>query len=287
MIIDELFDDLSKQMAEIQVFQHTIATITKKELKAIDDYYLAKQRGEPCSSIRQGMNMIFYDLVDNSIHYYAQITRDIDDQFNTLYLQKNKHYQWLLVEAYELFESFLINIYAAVGNIDKNIWLMSDYGSITLNEVNNKSYDWYLSRVKEKKGKPQSILNQFRNAFPDIAKVERDNTSGTNLRLLITLTESIRHIIVHKSGIVEDKDKFIKTVLEKSDLLQDTINKQKYLDVINLFFATGKYCNNITLLEIQRKEHLPLESYFDRLDFLTSKLMAYSYFIVECIKKSA
>ena len=98
----------------------------------------------------------------------------INENLEALKFHQNQQYQWLLTEVYENFEDYLDLLYAHIGYIDNNFWPLNDFGAISFDEIENKDIEWFISRVKEKKGRPQSIIKQIRKKIPAMLHYENN-----------------------------------------------------------------------------------------------------------------
>jgi hypothetical protein len=286
MNIDEIYEMLSEKLVNTQLYQRAIKSTVEKELKQLSDYY-ERQKENPNRVVYKEGHLFYYqDLVSGEIQYYAQLQRSVKEVYSSVILHKNKQYEWLLVEAYEAFESFLEDSYAYLGFINTNAWPLSDFGNLQLNEISGKTIEWYKERVRMKKDKPKTILVQFRKIFPGLVEKEISNFYNVNMRLAVTTIELLRHIIVHKSGIVDNKKEFNRRILEKAELLQDKNQIDKYNRFINSFFASGEFENHISLLEIPAEKDVVVNfMYIDRFDVLVNYLMSYSGYIKKLIKQ--
>src|SRR5690606_34690831 len=100
-------------------------------------------------------------------------------------------HHWLLVEAYEAFESFLMNAFAYCGLMNNGLWEPSrnwnKHGS-------KKLKDYRVGR------KPYHQLDAIRKNSEYFRKYETTNLIGKNFKTLFSFIEKIRHISVHEQG---------------------------------------------------------------------------------------
>ncbi len=163
---------------------------------------------------------------------------------------------------------------------------MENSGLSSLNELSQKTFKWFEEQASNKKDAPSSIINKFRNAYDGVKTIETNNALGVNLYLAITLVEFLRHIIVHKSGIVRDRDKFKERILKKCGLFNSGNPSQENMVTIDRCFGTGEYKNTITLLEIPMNLEIPFDIHINVFDVLSGYLMAYIHNIYDCIELS-
>ena len=287
MSIEQIWQVYCERMAEIELFHRATKNIAKKELIKLNEYANnLKSNPELQEHSKSLHNMSFYDLKTGDNIFYGFKELSVGDRYLHVLLHKNKQYQWLLAEAYEEFEDFIENIYAFYGSINNSFWPLKDYGSISLSELNEKNYDWYLEQARKKKDTPKSILNRFRKQFPELTKVEVNNKLDTNLSLVITLVEKLRHIIVHKGGSVDNKNEFIKLVTQESGLYNNGNINPQHIELINQFFGENEYENLITVLEVRVQPEIPLDIYVSLFGKLTNYLMAYAFFLCKQIQGS-
>lgn len=277
MQLAEILDKLSQKLADITIYQRAAQDLAQKELT-----YLSEQK-----DIRANQdNVDSYILSTHVMHFrnartgvskkYSYRDLSIKDRAQQVFTHKNKQYSWLLAEAYEEFEDFLEAIYAYVGFNNNDFWLMSDFGNIKISDIKNKEYDWFLTQSRKKKDIPQSILNQLRDLYPELKNTEKQNKLNVDLRVCIDLISFLRHIIVHKSGIVDDREEFIKIVLQKSGVYNNGKHHPGYQEFIERFFGDDEYKNHILLLELNLAPDIGLVLYQDRLGELIGYLMSYA-----------
>lgn len=287
MDLIKIYDAYSNKMTQIYLYQRAMKEIAKKELEKISEYEKAlEERPELKDYSHSYHKMVFRRATDGNFIFFGRKILSIDDRRLSVVLHKNKQYQWLLSESYEEFEDCLEKLYAFAGYVDNNFWPLKDFGNISLNELADRPFEWFEERASNKKDAPSSIINKFRNTYDCIKNVETDNALGINLFLAITLVEFLRHIIVHRGGVVHDKDKFKERVLKKCGLFNSGRPAEAHTTFIDQFFGTGEYENTIVLLEIKTYPEIPLDTHINVFDVLSGYLMAYIHIIYECLEQS-
>ena len=281
MNIKSIFDSFAASISELYSLQSAIRSNADSELKK-----LTEQKQEQANALESlpglkerpwlSQTMYFYSAYDNFPRPFGYKSRKIDEMSDSVLIHKNKQYQWLLAEAYEYFEDFLEEAYAYAGLIDKNIWPLEDFGNATLNELDVKSYEWFLLKARKIKNQSSHITNQFRNKFPNINSIENSNKLKVNLKLALILVEQLRHIIVHKGGVVGNKDDFVKNIIKKSGLYHNGKFNVDCSNLINQYFEIEKYSNTVVLLEINIPEDIPINIHIDRLQAIVNYLIAYA-----------
>jgi len=287
MEINDIFNNFKSNISKIQLFQRAIKANTEKEIKELNEFAInMKKQPKEIQEIGKSLhNLSFKSAIDGNHIFYDFKKISIEENYQSVIFYKNKQYMWLLAEAYEEFEKFIEKVYAFIGFKNNNLWPLVDYGKITLPELNQKDYVWFLERAKNKQGTPQSILSYYRNNLSEIAKVESKNALKINLKLAIILIENLRHIIVHNHGIVENKDDFINNTLKKAGLDNNKKPKQEYIDFIHAFFATDKYDKHIFLLERETNPEIPIDTHINIYEMLIGYLLSYSQILVDNIEK--
>jgi len=284
MKLEDIWNSFTDRMAEIELYHRAAKNTAKKELQLINEQaeYLNEHPDfKDCSSSLH--NMTFYEARDGMTRIYNFKERTIEDRHLDVILHKNKQYQWLLAEAYEEFEDFIEKLYAYYGKHNSSFWPLKDFGNITLTELPDKTYDWYLEQAKKKKGTPQRIINRFRKYFNNLGEIEINNKFDINLSLTISLIEKLRHIIVHKGGKVSSVDSFIKITAESCGLYSNGNISEQNKGFIKNFFGSGKHSNLIALLEIRILPHMPIDIHVSRFQQLTGYLLAYSFLLVSFV----
>jgi hypothetical protein len=289
MEIIEIFKKYTDEVSQIYLHQRAVKATAKNEFERLiqqEKAYekICEENPELKGISLSAHNLSFRIAKDNSPYSFEYKESSLKDEKTAVVLSKNKQYQWLLAEAYEAFKDFIEYAYAYAGYTDKNFWPLSDFGNISLSELEEKDFKWFVFRAKEKRGKPQSILNHFRKKLPLLQQIETNNKLNTNLKLAIALIEQLRHHIVHTSGVVSNKEQFIKNVLEKSGLYNNGKFDVQHKEFIENFFGPDNYKNTIALLEISTNPEIPLNTYIDIFECLSGYLMAYAHLVAECLK---
>jgi hypothetical protein len=285
MELNQIWSTYSDRMSEIELLHRSTKELANRELKKLNEYANSIKDNDQLKELSYSHhNMTFNEARTGDTRFYDQTKLSLEERYLHIILHKNKQYQWLLAEAYEEFEDYLENIYAYYGYVSNTFWPLKDYGNITLSELSSKDFSWHHKQAKNKKDAPKSILNKFRNQFPVLVTIERNNALSTNLALAITLVEKLRHIIVHKGGKVDSKEEFIKLVAQESGVFNNGSISQENTDFINLFFGENEYENLITILEVRVQPEIPLDIHVSLFSKLTNYLMAYAFLIFEILQ---
>jgi hypothetical protein len=276
--INKVVDEFFHAMAIIQHKQRTIKKSTKREIEHLDKNKTYE------GTDNYDVNLFTYNCpYENLRKPFKTIKTTLREYMREAYLHKNKQYQWLLAEAYELFEDYLEKLYALSGRHDNSFWQARHFGNISISDISACDYNWFMERVDKIQGKPQSILKQIKLKVPEIKIVEGKHREEIRLFFTVILIEKLRHIIVHNRGIVKDKEKFIDLILRESkynESSEEVVNKAKAL--INMFFGVNEYSNHIFLSEIPIE--FPLSCHINRHEILINELAGYYKLIADCLK---
>jgi hypothetical protein len=290
MGLSEIRDYYYSKMTQIYLYQSAMKELTSNEFNNLNKYNdsisLKPEMEEHSHSFH---NMAFKSAQGKRI-FFGSKQLSIKDRQLAVILHKNKQYQWLLSEAYEEFEDCIERFYAYLGHADNNFWPLKDFGNISLNELQQKPFEWFLVQASKKKDAPSSIISKFRDTYKNIEKQEKNNALEINLYLAITLIEMLRHVIVHKGGDVDNKSKFNESVLSKCGLYNQGSPVQEHVDFINQFFSSGDFKNTILLLEFPIDPYglkeFGLQTYIDVFEVFSGYLMAYIDILFETISDS-
>ena len=281
MEIEEIFARYTNAVSQVYLYQSAVKTNAKKELEQLVMYEksleeIPELNGVPLSA----HNMFFLSAENGKAHFFAYKESSIEDKKKAVVLHKNKQYQWLLAEVYELFEDFIEEAYALARHKDKNFRNrnLTGNGNISISDMPSKNVEGHLARTEAKREKPHAILNHFRSKLPRISRTEKSNHFDVNLRIAITLVEQLRHIIVHKRGVVSNKEKFIADVFRKLGLSEKGKAARRDREFIESFFGQGEYADTIFLLEIPTNPEIPFEVHIDIFEGLSRYLLAYAHF---------
>lgn len=283
MEIAHIFKNYTDQVSQIYLYKSAVKSNARIEFERLIQYEESFENAESGDVVMSMHNLFFRTAKGKTPYFFDHKKSSLEDKKIAVLLHKNKQYHWLLAEAYEAFEDFIEEAYAFAGYKDKNFWPLSDFGNISLAELDGKDFEWFVTRAKEKRDIPQSILNHFRNKFPSLQQIEANNNFGINLRLAIVLIEHMRHVIVHRKGVVLDKERFVENVLKKSGLYNNGKFDIQHKEFIETFFGSDNFQNTISLLEIRTNPEIPLDTHIDIFEVLGSYLMAYALLIAECL----
>ena len=132
MEIEGIFNSYSNTMAQIYLSQRSVQNSAKKEFSEIVSYETSLNVNPELKDISSSLhNMTFRTAQNGAPYFFSHQKISIDDKKKAIVFHKNKQYQWLLAEAYEVFVDFVEHAYAFAGHANNDFWLLSDYGSIS------------------------------------------------------------------------------------------------------------------------------------------------------------
>jgi hypothetical protein len=286
MDINEIYLEYSSKMVQIYLYQRAMKTLVNEELAKLNEYANTfKDKPDLLDLSSSHHSIIFRSAKDGNVRFLGHRKNTIEDRIKSVILHKNKQYQWLLAEAYEVYEDFLQQVYAYIGYIDHSLWPLVDYGNITLKELENKDFQYFLAQSRNKKDIPHSILSKLREYLPNYGKLEVKNKLDKNLKLMIILIEKLRHCIVHRGGCVFIKKEFIESVIKKAGLYNNGKYDQHIFDYMSGFFGENEFSNTIVVIEIRVMPELPILAEVNRFEILVETLTASVFAICEEVRE--
>ena len=284
MKIKAILDLFYEKMTQITLYQRAANDLMMAEIKELVEHAKFIEKNPQLKDFDVSMNnMMFHEPTFGKPIFYGHKNSSIDERIASVYLHKNKQYQWLLAEAYEEFEDFLEAAYASAGYYDKSFWPPSDYNGTPMDEVLGKDWAWHLNQATTKKGLPKSIFTTFRQKFTDMSKIEKSNKLNFDLTFAFSLISHLRHHIVHTAGKVANKEVFIKKVLDEIGRFNNGKPSAEFLGYIDYFFGSGEHENTINLLERRVHRDIPFRIENNPVDMLCRFLLAQAFIIAENI----
>lgn len=275
-----IWGEFSNCILEVDQYRKITDSSTEEELKKIkqaEEYH--NKQSDDNDNPDSFYNMVFQDAVSGKKIHFGYREINFSEMHSRAIYRKNRIYQWLLVEAYEAFEDYLKKLYAYCGAMDSSFLSVKESNKITLIENRDRTYKECSALIK-KKDEQRKILNKFRNRYPGIEKIERNNRLDVDLKYTIFLIEEMRHVIVHDRGVVENRDEFIKKIAKDCGVINNNNIPIKYLYYVNSFFEND-YGNTIVLLEKNVPTELPIKRVHNRLSSMVERLTSYAYMLFE------
>lgn len=226
------------EIAALQHYQRLSASIAKQTIADLQarDSDLAKLDAASREVFGSSVHLFtFYNPYTGVILPYSHKRLTLQETEKLVHLHKNKQYQWLLVEAYELFEDFVVSLYESI---------RSDSGEFRLSSDANAS----VPHAELKKKVPQ-IIDLLRKKLPELAKMETENKTDTNLRLHFRMAEKFRHIIVHKNGKTSDPALMTEWILKRANVAGDKVREPAARATIASYVGVDEEAGVIVLVE--------------------------------------
>jgi hypothetical protein len=284
MNIEEIFSRYKESVSQLYLYQRAVKANTYKELEQLAEYARQLDQHTDLKSLPSSFDkMSFHAAKDGERIVFARKSTNLEERKSQVSEHKKKQYQWLLSEAYELFEDFIEEAYACAGYADNDFWPLSDFGYISISELKSKNFDWFVTQAKAKRDRPQSILNRIREKLPEFAALEKTNSLGIDLKLVVILIEHLRHLIVHNGGITSDTKEFINKVLKKAGYSVEGNDSKDRIEYIDSFFANWKNRSTVFLHEVSVLPDIPLGIHVDVFDDLCSSLVSSAHALSESL----
>lgn len=283
MNIAQLFDNYTSELASVHMHQAAVHAEADREFRRLMDQDEHRRSANISPDFTfHGHTHCFRVATNGRIFFYGFNQLTIQAQIESLVERTNRQYQWLLAEAYELFEDFLEHAYAAAALSDRNLWPLRDYGSISLNELESLSFEKLLELSRSKKDKPQSLLNPLRSKLQLLNRYESNNALGIDLWFAINFIEKLRHHIVHTKGRINSKADFTEQILKKCGLYNNGKPTQAYLDEIDSFVRPQGGAYYVRLLDVPLESIGAIQQYVRMFDELSNALPAYAHLLTSC-----
>lgn len=227
----------------------------------------------------------YYLPSDGALRVLKTRQADRDQALADCRHHKRKQYQWLLAEAYEAFEDFLEESYAAAAMRKPGVWWMSDFGNVVPGDVDERDFQWLLGQARKKKDRPFSILERFRACSERFSRLEEQNATGANYRIAFVLIEKLRHVIVHNHGYIDDLDQVVTRALPQTG--KGAKFKESMRDIFTSYLESHDGRDIICLLEVGVAENDPLHrlgGYTDSLGHLFKLLVSFAALVSETVE---
>lgn len=214
MELIDIFRTFTNGIADIEYFRSTLNSAVEREAEHLQEQKEIIAQGG-FTGVVHIQSMFFQDVTSGKPVFYGFRKTNVSDAIKNIETHNNRQHQWLLAEAYELFEDYINLAYAYMGQRGPERWPLRDFGSIQWEEVNSKGFDWYFKQAQQKKDVPLGAMRQFRKVLPRMASVEPENRMGYDLQVAVMLIARMRHQIVHTKGVIKDKKIFLEDLITK------------------------------------------------------------------------
>ncbi len=181
-------------------------------------------------------SMAFREMRQRQPVFYASSEPNYDELISRLVVSHNRQYQWLLAEAFELFENFLLDAYGCAAAEDSKTWRTQDLKKIGPHA--GQSAAWWVTQARELQHPPppKVVLERLRQ-LPGVREIEVKNAHGVDYKIVLLMIERMRHVIVHNRGQVTSKEDFTQAILTNAGLLSGSLPKPEDAAFIGQYFG--------------------------------------------------
>ncbi|WP_445673082.1 hypothetical protein [Pseudomonas inefficax] len=236
--VNARFEALLNEFSSVQMHQR-IASRVKDQV--VEKY---KSQHEALSDLSQEQQELFgkshevfsfHNPFTGRLQPHKGTSHTLAERAREAHIHHNKICQLLLVDAFEAFEDYVVDVYELAADAHSELRIKEDQQR-------------QISKERLKK-KSSDIIRNFRATVPDIAKAEQDNKMQKDLRFYLFMIEKFRHIIVHRAGRCLNPDAIIESILKNSCLLTDKIHRPEAEKAIRRFIGVGGVEGVIVLVE--------------------------------------
>lgn len=248
--MDDQYKKFLSSISEVELLSRQVKSSTEKEYRSMVEAHQSLIRNKLEQHSSSLHNMAFRSLTNGELIFYDHKDLDFDQRVKDLIHRRNKHYLWLLAEAFEHFENLIELMYAHIGHREPSAWPSKETKGETPAALAAKPFEWFLKKSELNK-KLSVKLECIRKRFPSLTATEKSNYFDIDFRFTICLIEMLRHIIVHNSGKIIDYQKFVARTFEQAGMSNNGNHDPQKLQLINNFVATDGGAHRIVMLEVQ------------------------------------
>lgn len=241
--INEEYEQFLNHMSDLALRQRVIHSSFKREFEI-----LAKFKNDSASEIVSCDALGFMNLFTGKFERYTSRKTSYSELENETIRQKNNQYCWLVVDAYERFESLIFKIH-----------------ELLIGES-----------LPKKNRELKKTLCYFSYTYSSVSKAEKTNFSGVNLKIALLMVEKFRHKVVHSQGVIDDEKVFIDKILHDSGINND---KDLHVRFIKQFICDGR----VNILERSIQSDSIVSMYHDVYTNIASYLVGYSKLVVDTV----
>lgn len=241
-IISSLYKEFLEGLADLNQIQQIVNRAFEREFTTLEDYDDSKK---PSGIITQEA-YAFDNPFTGKLEKYAFRDTTIENLKQLTFWHKNSQYCWLLMSAYEKFESFV---------------------KLGYKELTGENHPRDLNKT----------LARLSDTFPCIKDAESKNYFNINLRIAVLLVERMRHAITHNQGVIIDLPEFSKKIINKSGIGN---NRSEHEEFISQFIFKNKIC----IIEISVDDSSRLNRTHDLYRILVSYLISYAYLVNNAVE---
>ena len=142
MEIEEILETYIAGMSQLHTIQCDMRDLANTRLQELIDFEekLSEKGNEALKQNIYNHWLVIRNPYTGKQEKIVPSKRSVKDLKLSLFRHKNKQYQWLLAEAYELFEDCLEMLYAYAGYKNTDLWPLQDFGAVKFSELDSKKY---------------------------------------------------------------------------------------------------------------------------------------------------
>lgn len=275
--IQAAYATLTEAAALVQAERRQVKTLMEREF----EFLVEQQERAKAAGIQSGpvlLNLFFRDMWQRRPIFYGFKDPSYDQLISGLAVSHNRQYQWLLVEAFELFEDFLLDAYACAGVLDDGIWTSQDLAVI--GSYAGQPASWWVVQARSLKRPPGAklILERLRQ-LSGVRDIEERNAHGIDFKFVLLMIERMRHVIVHHRGRVSSKDEFATAIASAAGTLAGGKPKPEDAAFVSQYFGNGRLNSTILLLEHHLPRTGPALEHIDMWDELLGWMLSYAHML--------
>jgi len=271
--LNKLFDEFSQKVLEIDVLKNLSKESEELQLTKIEEQLKHYDKN----------NIDLENFTHFSTFHYTNIFRDRNesigiseksllDLHDSIRFNLNRQYQWFLVEAYELYEKYVYDLYLLINSNDNSFFTTSELKKIPKIIIELRKKLIFMNNYEL--GNDNYLKGINLNACMQREKID--------YQFYMALILELRNSIVHDRGIVKDKNFFLEKMFKKNNILEKE-KKKEYLQNMEQFFGIGKYENLICVNELIVNSNKSFTCSKDRLNLLLGDIVSYSGLLKDLI----
>jgi len=251
--LNTLYQDYLRKVSSLEVSAKSMDNMFDAEWLRIHDESQKRKVFDKEDLFYSIHNFIFH-TIDSEVISYDLREFDLEDSLHNLIDTWNRHYQILLVQAFEAFSEFFKSFYEELTSIDPRF-------------------------TKPKKRTIHHIRSEIFKVLPALEVYEVQNELGANFKFLLPFIEKLRHLIAHAHGEFIDFDKFKRETLKVNQLYNngnyDTIFDQYF----NSFIRNKNDRLEVAMMSFPKESKGLFKVHQNRFDMLNGDLLAYAEFM--------
>lgn len=275
--IQQAYTVLTESAALVEQERGLVKSLAHREFQhLLEQKDRAKAAGIEGGPVLQ--SMFFRDMSARKPVFYGFKDPSYDQLISGLAISHNRQYQWLLAEAYELFEDFLVDAYGCGSAMLPDVWSPQDLKAV--GNFVGQGVDWWVLQARGLRRPPSAkiILERLR-LVPGVRDLEQTNAHEIDFKLALLMVDRMRHVIVHNRGRVENKETFAAAILADAGMLAGGKPKPADAAFIGQYFGDGKLDTTILLLEHPLPPKGPFHMHVDMWGDLLGLMLSYAHML--------